>query len=86
MPKKYQMPCVEFNMSEYDKKNLEFLMTVSPETLKMWMDTASDDDREYGLALLTSAKYDILDRIFDENPDVSLAAAYIDEIKNRSIT
>lgn len=50
-------------MNKRDQSNLDFLLTVSPETLKDWYAKASEDDREYAMELLMRAAGKL--RLFD---------------------
>lgn len=46
-------------MNEYDRANLEFLLSASKETLEDWYSKTSDDDIEYALELLQAAKTEV---------------------------
>ena len=41
-------------MNEYDRKNLEFLLTASQDVLRHWYDSVDEDDRVYASELLTA--------------------------------
>ena len=42
-------------MNDRDKQNLEFLMSITPETLRDWFNTVSQDDIDYAKELLDRA-------------------------------
>ena len=43
-------------MNDRDKNNLEFLMSINPEALRIWFDTVSQDDIDYAKELLDRAE------------------------------
>lgn len=71
-------------MNPHDQKNLEFLMSITPEILRDWYNTVSQEDVDYAMELLTLASAE-LDRtalvqaakecvaLNDENIDCSTA-------------
>ena len=75
-------------MNPHDRKNLEFLMAVSPEVLCDWYQSVSEDDVIYALELLkyaseemeraelVAAAHECLD-LFNENIDCTEAKAVI---------
>jgi hypothetical protein len=62
-------------MNNWDKDNLSFLMTISPELLKDFLQIMDADDIAYAMELLRTAKAEILveaieyDEIFDQYDD-----------------
>ena len=46
-------------MNPHDKKNLEFLMSVSPEVLRDWYNTVSQEDVDYAMELLNHASAEL---------------------------
>jgi Mg/Co/Ni transporter MgtE len=47
-------------MNDWDKDNLNFLMTISPELLKDFLQVMDADDVAYAMELLRTAKAEIL--------------------------
>jgi hypothetical protein len=50
------------DMSEYDRQNLEFLLTADDDVLIDWFDTIEDDDVSYAFELLETAKLNLIDQ------------------------
>ena len=75
-------------MTERDRDNLNFLLTVSPKVFQNWLDQADDDDVEYALELIHHAKMEMiiaeLERR-DEVEDVSLARKELDRIFGKAV-
>lgn len=75
-------------MTERDRDNLNFLLTVSPKVFQNWLDQADDDDVEYALELIHYAKMEMivaeLERR-DEVEDVSLARKELDRIFGKAV-
>jgi len=46
-------------MSDEDRNNLNFLLTVSPEVFEDWFDQADEDDVDYALELLAKRKTEL---------------------------
>jgi hypothetical protein len=42
-------------MNDHDRNNLNFLLTIDPETFTEWYDQTDEDDREYAQELLALA-------------------------------
>jgi len=65
------------SMNTRDKKNLKFLLTITPKSYAKWYVQATQEDLEYADELLARAKNEILLRMhedkMDEVPDVSEA-------------
>lgn len=47
-------------MNNYDRNNLDFLMTASKEELAKWWQTISHDDYQYSLELLNAYEKELL--------------------------
>ena len=60
-------------MNDHDRDNLNFLMTVSPETLADWWGQVDADDRVYAFDLLNRARTELA-MSTDTVTDVSQAA------------
>lgn len=62
-------------MNEWDKDNLNFLLTISPELLKDFLQIMNADDVAYAMELLRTAKAEILvdaieyDEIFNQHDE-----------------
>lgn len=64
-------------MNEWDRDNLDFIMNISPETLRDFLGIMSKDDIAYAFELIKKAKAEmIVDQIeYDEaNSDIELSA------------
>lgn len=46
-------------MTDHDRQNLNFLLTASQKTLKLWYDTVSEDDRQYAYELLDTYRKEL---------------------------
>lgn len=46
-------------MNDWDRNNLNFLVTASKQTLDQWQETATDDDFAYALELLQAAQAEL---------------------------
>ena len=46
-------------MNSHDKKNLDFLMYASPETIRDWYEHVSEDDIQYALELIRTARLEM---------------------------
>ena len=57
-------------MSDHDRDNLNFLLTISPESLNAWIAQADVDDVDYALELLALRKSEIFVRLLDASDDV----------------
>lgn len=71
-------------LSNLDKSFVGFLLTATEQELQEWMSTAHPEDISHCVDLLTHVKCELMDLVFDQNPDVSVAANYLEKIK-RSI-
>lgn len=63
-------------MNDYDKNNLNFIMSLSPLEFKAWGNTISADDMDYAIGLLKQARTETIIQtleIYDEVDDVNQA-------------
>jgi hypothetical protein len=60
-------------MNDHDRKNLEFLLTASPEVIKDWYRSVDKDDHQYAIELLESACLELLERPVNLSMDCSQA-------------
>ncbi len=58
-------------MNSHDKKNLDFLMHASPETIRDWYDRVSEDDIQYALELIQMARLEMSLQESDYHEDYS---------------
>lgn len=76
-------------MNQRDRENLNFLLTISPDTFDEWVSQADDDDIMYALELIKRARLELTMRQFeaiDEIRDVDSmlkAKEIIEKIKNK---
>lgn len=52
-------------MNEWDRDNLNFIMTCSEEEFRAWFDQASDDDISYALELIAQSRAEVVEQQFD---------------------
>lgn len=69
-------------MNDWDRNNLNFLLTASPEVMQQWHDHADQDDYNYAMELLQAAQTELelmaLDQIETEvGEDLSAAQAVL---------
>jgi hypothetical protein len=72
-------------MNEWDRDNLQFILNTTDESFEDWLDQADNDDVEYALSLIRTAKAELLTQeheLLDEVNDVSDANLLIDRIRN----
>lgn len=65
-------------MNEWDRDNLNFIMSISPETLRDFLSIMTHDDVAYAFELIKTAKAEIMveQMEFDEvNSDIELSDA-----------
>jgi succinate dehydrogenase flavin-adding protein (antitoxin of CptAB toxin-antitoxin module) len=60
-------------LTEEDKKNLEFLLNASPETLADWAAKVSEDDLDYATELLQMLQLRIIDIVAVQDPKLTQA-------------
>lgn len=71
-------------MNDHDKDNLEFLMSISKDTLLDWFDQASDDDVAYALELVKRAQVEVLCELLnveDQSTETALAEEYLQKFR-----
>lgn len=62
-------------MNDYDRENLQFLLSASKEVLEDWYNKVGEDDHEYASELLASYGKELaLVKIFHEAEDVKLTS------------
>ena len=72
-------------MNEWDRDNLQFILNTTDESFEDWLDQADNDDVEYALSLIRTAKAELLTQeyeLLDEVNDMSDANLLIDRIRN----
>lgn len=55
----------EQQMNEWDRDNLNFIMTCSDEEFRAWFDDASEDDIAYALELIVQSRGELLEQEFE---------------------
>lgn len=71
-------------MNEYDKNNLNFLLTLHGKSFGEWADQASEDDIQYAMELLRRRQLEVdveLVSVFDEVTDISYANTYLKKFR-----
>lgn len=72
-------------MNDWDKDNLNFLLTISSEVFEDWLSQADEDDIEYAMELLREAKSELIVQkmeILDDVDDTSDAKSVLQKIRN----
>jgi adenine C2-methylase RlmN of 23S rRNA A2503 and tRNA A37 len=72
-------------MNDWDRDNLQFILNTTDESFEDWLDQADNDDVEYALSLIRTAKAELLTQeyeLLDEVNDMSDANLLIDRIRN----
>ena len=73
-------------MTESDKANLRFIMGASDHVLRDWYDSIDDDDREYAVWLLTTARLDfkalMVDQLTDAHSDMQASREILSMFRN----
>jgi len=74
-------------LTEYDRNNIKFLLTASPEVLDDWYNTVPLDDMDYALEILklftSELEVKALDRLEEYiDPDFIDAKEIIQKVKN----
>lgn len=65
-------------MNDYDRNNLQFIMSLDEKQFDEWYTSISDDDVEYALELIQQARLELnmkIHEVTDEVADTSLAKA-----------
>lgn len=70
-------------MTDHDRKNLEFLMSIDSEALMRWLVQAHSDDREYALELLARAASEIAVQEMEESEKQALDLTQAKQILSR---
>jgi hypothetical protein len=72
-------------MNDWDRDNLQFILNTTDESFEDWLDQADNDDIDYALGLIRTAKAELLTQeheLLDEVNDMSDANLLIDRIRN----
>lgn len=72
-------------MNDWDRDNLHFILNTTDESFEEWLDQADNDDVDYALSLIRTAKAELLTQeheLLDEVNDMSDANLLIDRIRN----
>ena len=72
-------------MNDWDRDNLHFILNTTDESFDDWLDQADNDDVDYALSLIRTAKAELLTQeheLLDEVNDMSDANLLIDRIRN----
>jgi hypothetical protein len=71
-------------MNDWDRDNLNFLLTIDSETFEDWLDQADEDDIDYAIELLRAAKSELIVQqmeVLDGVQDISTANNFIEQIR-----
>jgi hypothetical protein len=71
-------------MNNWDRDNLNFLLTIDSETFEDWLQQADEDDIDYAIELLRAAKSELIVEqmeILDGVQDISTANNFIEQIR-----
>jgi hypothetical protein len=72
-------------MNDWDRDNLHFILNTTDESFEEWLDQADNDDVDYALSLIRTAKAELITQeheLLDEVNDMSDANLLIDRIRN----
>lgn len=72
-------------MNDWDRDNLHFILNTTDESFEEWLDQADNDDIDYALSLIRTAKAELLTQeheLLDEINDTTEADLLIDRIRN----
>lgn len=72
-------------MNDWDRDNLHFILNTTDESFEEWLDQADNDDVDYALSLIRTAKAELLTQeheLLDEVNDTAEANLLIDRIRN----
>lgn len=61
-------------MNKHDRDNYLFIMSLTPQQFEEWYATISDDDAEYALELIRTARLELIEQshtLIDEVDDLS---------------
>lgn len=72
-------------MNDWDRDNLHFILNTTDESFEEWLDQADNDDIDYALELIRTAKAELLvqeHELLDGVDDMAEANLLIDRIRN----
>ena len=72
-------------MNDWDRDNLHFILNTTDESFEEWLDQADNDDIDYALNLIRTAKAELITQeyeLLDEVNDMSDANLLIYRIRN----
>lgn len=72
-------------MNDWDRDNLHFILNTTDESFEDWLDQADNDDIDYALELIRTAKAELLvqeHELLDGVDDMAEANLLIDRIRN----
>jgi hypothetical protein len=72
-------------MNDWDRDNLHFILNTTDESFEEWLDQAENDDIDYALGLIRTAKAELLTQeheMLDNVSDTAEANLLIDRIRN----
>jgi len=72
-------------MNDWDRDNLHFILNTTDESFEEWLDQADNDDVDYALELIRTAKAELLvqeHELLDGVDDMADANLLIDRIRN----
>ena len=72
-------------MNDWDRDNLHFILNTDDGSFEDWLDQADDDDIDYALGLIRTAKAELLAQeyeILDNVDNVDEAKLLIDRFRN----
>ena len=73
-------------MNDWDKDNLNFLLTIDSKTFEDWLEQADEDDIDYAIELLRAAKSELIVEqmeVLDMVQDTSTANNFIEQIRKK---
>lgn len=74
-------------MDQYDRDNLEFLLTLrSEQEWKAWAATVDQEDIEYAHSLLQVARLELIDDVVEKHSDLIEAQIVFEYIKHKAQT
>jgi hypothetical protein len=72
-------------MNDWDRDNLHFILNTTDESFEEWLDQADNDDVDYALSLIRTAKAELLTQeheLLDDISDTAEANLLIERIRN----
>jgi len=73
-------------MNDWDRNNLNFILTSMDDAFDKWMMQASDDDIKYALELVAQHRIELLEietQLFDDITDFTEARQIINRVKEK---